>query len=464
MVDDDELVQEEPQEPQEGAEEGAEEDEDAERKRHELARKIFGDSDDEGDGAGAGAEGKSDDDALVTEEAARKSKKERKREKKEKKRARKELEKGEKRKRDKEDQPARGSSKKSKAPERGGGDKLFDAMGARGSDEEGGFIDDTGVAEEDRDDRDSDADSVDAPEAMEDGEADEFDKMFEYKANRRRKSNISHAETKSFVEAFLGKMELAADQDVEANQMSRPAIHKLQMLAEVQEVLEKTHLHEDLLEAGLLNILKLWLEPLSDGSIPNVNVRTTLLGLLKKLPVNVEMFDRREQLKKSGLGKIVMFLYKFPEETLQNKRTAQALVEMWSRPIFELSTRWSDLKRMEQRDDAEEAHPHREGKQKQRQERFADQDMERVKADGIKPGEAGYRNHATIPEPSKMDFTRRPESRVQVEGSVKARNFKPLDGKTGKIDKRMIALKYKGRKKDIHAMKVSVEGRGVAHL
>lgn len=44
------------------------------------------------------------------------------------------------------------------------------------------------------------------------------------------------------------------------------------MLAEVQEVLEKTHLHEDLLEAGLLNILKLWLEPLSDGSIPNVNV------------------------------------------------------------------------------------------------------------------------------------------------------------------------------------------------
>lgn len=64
---------------------------------------------------------------------------------------------------------------------------------------------------------------------QEDGEADEFDKMFEYKANRRRKSNISHAETKSFVEAFLGKMELAADQDVEANQMSRPAIHKLQV-------------------------------------------------------------------------------------------------------------------------------------------------------------------------------------------------------------------------------------------
>jgi hypothetical protein len=183
----------------------------------------------------------------------------------------------------------------------------------------------------------------------------------------------------------------------------------------VEDTLEKTQLHEDLLEAGLLNILNAWLRPLADGSIPNVSVRTTLLRLLKKLPVNVEMFDRREQLKKSGLGKVrfhplartrldrkrnttrsgrgrllsplrsawpvqsstvrfrhpspllaaitrntllwgwggvqmVMFLYKLPEETLQNKRVAQALVEAWSRPIFELSTQYSDLKHLQRRE------------------------------------------------------------------------------------------------------------------
>jgi transcription factor SPN1 len=145
------------------------------------------------------------------------------------------------------------------------------------------------------------------------------------------------------VEAFLGKMDLAVDQDAEANQQGRPAIHKLVMLKEVEEVLENIHLHEDLLEAGLLNILKQWLEPLGDGSIPNVNVRTTLLRLLKKLPINVEMFDRREQLKKSGLGRMIMFYYKLPEESLTNKRTAQWLVEKWSRPIFELSTRYDCL-------------------------------------------------------------------------------------------------------------------------
>ena len=73
---------------------------------------------------------------------------------------------------------------------------------------------------------------------------------------------------------------------------------------QVEDTLEKTQLHEDLLEAGLLNIVNAWLRPLADGSIPNVSVRTTLLRLLTKLPVNVEMFDRREQLKKSGLGKV----------------------------------------------------------------------------------------------------------------------------------------------------------------
>jgi hypothetical protein len=29
-----------------------------------------------------------------------------------------------------------------------------------------------------------------------------------------------------------------------------------------------------------------------------------------------------------------------------------------------------------------------------------------------KPGEAGYRWHASVPQPSKMDYTKRPESKV----------------------------------------------------
>ncbi len=43
----------------------------------------------------------------------------------------------------------------------------------------------------------------------------------------------------------------------------------------------------------------------------------------------------QEQLKKSGLGRMVMFLSKLPDELPANRRMARDLVEKWSRPIFE---------------------------------------------------------------------------------------------------------------------------------
>uniref|UniRef100_A0A7S0N022 TFIIS N-terminal domain-containing protein n=1 Tax=Pyramimonas obovata TaxID=1411642 RepID=A0A7S0N022_9CHLO len=401
-------------------------DEDVQASRKELAKKIFGDSDEEGS----------------EDEQAELSKKKKKKEKKKK----------------------EGKGEKGVASRSARTTSAFEGLGGAGSDDEDNFIDDRGVALDDRDTRDDDADSVDADEAEED--TGEFDSMFEPKSGRRKKSNLSDGEIKSFVEAFLGKMDLAVDQDAEANAKGMPAIHKLSMLREVEEVLEKTHLHENLLEAGLLNILKQWLEPLGDGSIPNENVRTTLLRLLKKLPVNVEMFDRREQLKKSGLGKMIMFYYKLPEETLANKRCAQWLVEKWSRPIFELSTRYEELRRMEDEtgEEADAEKERRKGKKRAGGEAFGEGELDRAEA-GPKPGETGYRYHATVPMPSDMDYVYRPKQTALVDGPVKSRNVTGAgDGsKKAKIQQRLLKLKQAGRKKDVHAMKVSIQGRGVAH-
>ena len=49
-----------------------------------------------------------------------------------------------------------------------------------------------------------------------------------------------------------------------------------------------------------------------DGTLPNSKVRGTVLRLLGQLPVDCSFEDRREQLKRSGLGKVVMFLFKVP--------------------------------------------------------------------------------------------------------------------------------------------------------
>jgi hypothetical protein len=60
-----------------------------------------------------------------------------------------------------------------------------------------------------------------------------------------------------------------------------------------------------------------------------------VLKLLHKLPIDLNQEGRKEQLKKSELGRYVMFYSKLPEENLANRQLARALVEKWSRPIFD---------------------------------------------------------------------------------------------------------------------------------
>eukprot|EP00854_Cymbomonas_tetramitiformis_P019388 gene19388-23180_t len=183
-----------------------------------------------------------------------------------------------------------------------------------GSDEGDGFIDDSGAPPpEDTDGESSDGERLPIEEAEEarPGEEegaikDEIDELFDgikMGTRNRRKNIFSEDEQRSMVTAFLAKMELAAENDVELNHRKQPAVNKLKMLPEVIKVLEKTHLHNELLNSGVLDILKEWLSPLPDGSLPNLRVRSALLRLIGILPIAVEKIDVREQLKKSQLGK-----------------------------------------------------------------------------------------------------------------------------------------------------------------
>ncbi|KAL0371936.1 UNVERIFIED_CONTAM: protein IWS11 [Sesamum calycinum] len=71
------------------------------------------------------------------------------------------------------------------------------------------------------------------------------------------------------------------------------------------------------------------LEPLPDGNLPDINIRTAVLKFLNDFPIDLQHSDRRGLLKRSGLGKVIMFLSMSTEETTANQKLAKELVDKW---------------------------------------------------------------------------------------------------------------------------------------
>ncbi|KAK3274024.1 hypothetical protein CYMTET_17770, partial [Cymbomonas tetramitiformis] len=104
----------------------------------------------------------------------------------------------------------------------------------------------------------------------------------------------------------------------------------------------------------------------------------------------------------------------------------------------------------------EEAAPEeeREHEKEERGAALGDDDLGNKEGDtGPRVGDAGYRYHAAVPQPVRMDFTKRPESKIHVE-EVKAKLSKSETGKALKLTRQVQRLRMAGRKKDVHAAKV----------
>lgn len=269
-------------------------------------------------------------------------------------------------------------------------------------------------------------------------ETDEIDQLL--KGKKKKKHERSMEESRRIVEQFLAKMEAAAEQDFEAVQQATPAIYKLKMLPEVENVMSQQNLHEDFLSGGLLGTLKAWLELTPDGNLPNIKVRSYVLKLLNQLPINV--LDNMEMLKSSGIGTLVLFLSKLPDELKTNRKAATELVQKWSRPIFEQYKQDQHNQDDYDQERRASAGAARKGSQ------AADED-----ADAAKKGET-IRWHARIPEAARLDYSKRPTSKARVDDKGPKK-----DASKGKVFKKLKTLDRKGKVE--RAAKVSVEGRNV---
>lgn len=128
----------------------------------------------------------------------------------------------------------------------------------------------------------------------------------------------------------------AAEEDFEQNNLGRPAVYKLKMLPRVVELMQKTALAETIVEGGLLEAVRAWLEPLPDRSLPALNIQRPLFNLLRTLSIELSA------LKSSGLGKVVYFYTKCKRVDPQIKRVADQLVADWMRPILRRSGAFID--------------------------------------------------------------------------------------------------------------------------
>ncbi|KAF9095977.1 Transcription factor iws1 [Mortierella sp. AD031] len=153
--------------------------------------------------------------------------------------------------------------------------------------------------------------------------------------SRRRKKDDEDIDTELDESAarFVAKMQEAAFADIDAKLNKKAALEKVKMLEIVKTQMNKSHVHNTFLDNGILESMKLWLEPLQDASLPSLDIIQDFLDILDTLPIQTH------HLSTSGVGRVVFFYTKVDESrvTPAIKRKAQALVDKWSRPIVKLS-------------------------------------------------------------------------------------------------------------------------------
>ncbi|GAB2285027.1 Transcription factor iws1 [Dionaea muscipula] len=341
-----------------------------------------------------------------------------------------------------------------------GGDSEDDREGVRTFDDDN-FIDDTGVDPANRYGSDNEAASPSRYAQAEEGEEEDEIKDLFSMGKKKKKNERSAAEIAYLVENLIAELDAAVETDAILNSQGRPAINKLKKLPLLNEALSKKQLQPEFLDHGVLTTLKNWLEPLPDGSLPNINIREAILKILTDFPIDLEQYDRREQLKKSGLGRVIMFLSRSEEETTSNRKLAKELVDKWSRPIFNKSTRFEDMRNVE-----EERIPYRRPSVKKQSTKSSalttrddDLDLREFPSDK-KSGQSKVRQLTIRPEAMPMDFVIRPQSKIDPD-EVRARAKQTVqDQRRIQMNKKLQQLKS-SKRKSLQATQVSVEGRGM---
>lgn len=339
--------------------------------------------------------------------------------------------------------PSRKKNSKEKNKRRGNDDDDSDDDDDDDDDDEGNEDEDEGRKEPDEEDE-SDRDQVDEEDSDRDQPRHndtiyDFDIMMakkkeENSRKRKRRNYDIINDNDDIIDSILNEMRAAVEADNEANKNKQAATKKLKLLPYIVNQLRKVDLRDAFLDSDVLYVISEWLNPLPDRSLPHLQIREHLLKIL--LDLNLNDVDR---IKASGIGKSIMYLFKHPKETKDNKQRAKELISLWSRPIFQLETNFSSISREEREKRDLDLQAKQEKRMKVRpsgaggsssqanESSTGKKGLDPTELPAAKPGDKGWIPRARVPAPSMKDYVIRPESRVELDIGKKQKSTNMLD-------------------------------------
>lgn len=293
----------------------------------------------------------------------------------------------------------------------------------------------------------------------------DFDLMIQKKKEmnrtfRRKRKNVDIInDSDDAIARMISQMKDAAEEDRLLNGAKQAATKKLKMLPIILKHLHKADLQMTFLDLGVLNVLKDWLNPLPDNSLPHLQIREGLLKVLAEFPP----MDARA-LKMSGIGKAVMYLCRHPKETRENKKIAGKLINDWARPIFGVTSNFKSLSREEREE--------RDYQNMSKKRRLSSVDSEGGKTPksidsalqnekkAVRPGDKGFVIRARVPMPSNKDYVVRPQSAMdRVDFNKKPqKTMNRFEKQKRKFDDKKKLLNQGSQR----AVGISLEGRKMA--
>lgn len=173
------------------------------------------------------------------------------------------------------------------------------------------------------------------------------------KPARARNNLTSEIQIDETINTLMESMRTAAFNDQEFNRNKEPAIAKLKLLPSLMIHLSKTLWFSQFLDAGILECIKFWLEPLSDGSLPSLDIQKAMVETLEQMPIDTH------HLRSSLVGRVVMFYTKCPRYLVFDprvsptiKRKCEVMIRRWMRPILGKSSNHKHKVMREMRYDA----------------------------------------------------------------------------------------------------------------